>query len=83
MKTSLRVPVLVILASAALFLLPEVGGDSVRPGICLYGGATDESHPAAFAAVASQIRKTEKVLLTNKVLDRLLHPGGRYQRRRA
>jgi alanine racemase len=33
--------------SAALFLLPEVGGDSVRPGISLYGGATDEHHPAA------------------------------------
>ena len=33
--------------SAALFLLPEVGGDSVRPGISLYGAATDESHPAA------------------------------------
>jgi alanine racemase len=33
--------------SAALFLLPEIGGDSVRPGISLYGGATDESHPAA------------------------------------
>jgi alanine racemase len=33
--------------SAALFLLPEIGGDSVRPGISLYGGATDDSHPAA------------------------------------
>ena len=33
--------------SAALFLRPEVGGDSVRPGISLYGGATDEHHPAA------------------------------------
>jgi alanine racemase len=33
--------------SAALFLLPDVHGDSVRPGIALYGGATDEHHTAA------------------------------------
>lgn len=33
--------------SAALFLRPEVKGDSVRPGIALYGAATDESHTAA------------------------------------
>ena len=33
--------------SAALFLRPEVNGDSVRPGIVLYGAATDESHTAA------------------------------------
>ncbi len=33
--------------SAALFLRPEVKGDSVRPGIVLYGAATDESHSAA------------------------------------
>ena len=33
--------------SAALFLRPEVNGDSVRPGIVLYGAATDESHDAA------------------------------------
>lgn len=33
--------------SAALFLRPEVGGDSVRPGIVLYGAATDEHHSAA------------------------------------
>jgi alanine racemase len=33
--------------SAALFLRPEVQGDSVRPGIALYGAATDESHSAA------------------------------------
>ncbi|MGZ9075019.1 MAG: alanine racemase [Burkholderiaceae bacterium] len=33
--------------SAALFLRPEVNGDSVRPGIALYGAATDESHSAS------------------------------------
>ena len=32
--------------SAALFLLPAVGGDWVRPGVALYGAATDESHQA-------------------------------------
>jgi alanine racemase len=37
--------------SAALFLRPEVGGDSVRPGIVLYGAATDESHTAASLGV--------------------------------
>jgi alanine racemase len=33
--------------SAALFLLPEAAGDAVRPGIVLYGAATDESHAAS------------------------------------
>ncbi len=33
--------------SAAMFLRPEVGGASVRPGIALYGAATDESRSAA------------------------------------
>jgi alanine racemase len=37
--------------SAALFLRPEVNGDSVRPGIVLYGAATDESHTAAHLGV--------------------------------
>jgi alanine racemase len=32
--------------SAALFLRPEVNGESVRPGIVLYGAATDQSHTA-------------------------------------
>jgi alanine racemase len=37
--------------SAALFLRPEVQGDSVRPGIALYGAATDVSHTALQLAV--------------------------------
>jgi alanine racemase len=37
--------------SAALFLRPEVQGKSVRPGIALYGAATDESHTAKELAV--------------------------------
>jgi alanine racemase len=32
--------------SAALLLLPDVRGDSVRPGIELYGAATDATHTA-------------------------------------
>ena len=37
--------------SAALFLLPKVTGASVRPGIVLYGAATDESHSASALGV--------------------------------
>lgn len=37
--------------SAALFLRAEVNGDSVRPGIVLYGAATDVSHTAAHLGV--------------------------------
>lgn len=37
--------------SAALFLRPKVEGASVRPGIALYGAATDESHSAAVLGV--------------------------------
>lgn len=37
--------------SAALFLRPEVTGDWVRPGIALYGAATDESHSADMLGV--------------------------------
>ena len=37
--------------SAALFLLPNVGGEWVRPGIALYGAATDESHSASALGV--------------------------------
>jgi alanine racemase len=33
--------------SAALFFHPSIGGDSVRPGIVLYGAAPDPSHVAA------------------------------------
>ena len=33
--------------SAALMLLPDVRGDSVRPGIVLYGAATDAVHTAS------------------------------------
>jgi alanine racemase len=48
--------------SAALFLLPDVGGDSVRPGISLYGGATDESHPAASLGLKAGMVLTSRVI---------------------
>ena len=48
--------------SAALFLLPEIGGDSVRPGISLYGGATDESHPAAALGLKAGMTLTSRII---------------------
>lgn len=48
--------------SAALFLLPEVGGDSVRPGISLYGGATDEHHPAASLGLRAGMVLTSRII---------------------
>ena len=48
--------------SAALFLRPEVQGDSVRPGIALYGAATDESHTAAQLAVEPAMTLQSRVI---------------------
>jgi alanine racemase len=48
--------------SAALFLRPEVGGDSVRPGISLYGGATDEHHPAASLGLRAGMTLTSQII---------------------
>ena len=48
--------------SAALFLRPEVGGDSVRPGISLYGGATDEHHPAASLGLRAGMALTSRII---------------------
>ena len=48
--------------SAALFLLPEIGGDSVRPGISLYGGATDEGHPAASLGLRAGMTLTSRII---------------------
>jgi alanine racemase len=48
--------------SAALFLLPEVGGDSVRPGISLYGGATDEQRPAASLGLRAGMTLTSRII---------------------
>ena len=48
--------------SAALFLRPEVKGDSVRPGIALYGAATDESHTAAQLGVEPAMTLKSRVI---------------------
>ncbi len=48
--------------SAALFLRPDVGGDSVRPGIALYGGATDESHPAASLGLRAGMTLSSRII---------------------
>ena len=48
--------------SAALFLLPEIGGDSVRPGIALYGGAADEGHPAASLGLRAAMTLTSRII---------------------
>jgi alanine racemase len=53
--------------SAALFLRPEVGGDSVRPGIALYGAATDEAHPAATLGVRPAMTLTSKLIGVQRI----------------
>jgi alanine racemase len=57
--------------SAALFLRPEIGGDSVRPGISLYGGATDEDHPAAGLGLKAAMTLTSRIIGVQSV-----EPGG-------
>jgi alanine racemase len=56
--------------SAALFLRPEVRGDMVRPGIVLYGAATDESHSASSLGVRPAMRLASKLIATQH-----LQPG--------
>jgi alanine racemase len=48
--------------SAALFLHPEVGGDSVRPGISLYGGAADEHHPPVSLGLRAAMVLTSRII---------------------
>ena len=48
--------------SAALFLRPEIAGSSVRPGIVLYGAATDESHSAAALHVVPAMTLRSKLI---------------------
>ena len=53
--------------SAALFLLPQVGGDSVRPGIVLYGAATDAEHDAASLGVKAAMTLTSRIIAVQEV----------------
>jgi alanine racemase len=48
--------------SAALFLRPEVGGDSVRPGIALYGGSPQAGLPAARLGLRPAMRLRSRLL---------------------
>jgi alanine racemase len=56
--------------SAALFLRPEIGGDMVRPGIVLYGAATDESHTAQSLGV-----RPAMTLASRLIAVQTLRPG--------
>lgn len=56
--------------SAALFLRPEIGGEMVRPGIVLYGAATDESHTAQSLGV-----RPAMTLASRLIAVQTLHPG--------
>jgi alanine racemase len=53
--------------SAALFLRPEIGGDSVRPGIALYGAATDEVHSAARLGVQPAMTLSARLIAVQQV----------------
>lgn len=53
--------------SAALFLRPEVTGDSVRPGIALYGASTDESHSAEALGVRPAMTLKSRVIAVQMV----------------
>jgi alanine racemase len=53
--------------SAALFLHPQLGGDSVRPGIALYGGTPFSGRPAAALELKAVMTLTCRVLSVQSV----------------
>ncbi|HVE89112.1 MAG TPA: alanine racemase [Burkholderiaceae bacterium] len=70
--------------SAALFLRPEVQGDSVRPGIALYGAATDESHTAAQLGVeAAMTLKSRLIAVQTLSRGQAIGYGSRFAATRA
>ncbi|HVG05440.1 MAG TPA: alanine racemase, partial [Burkholderiaceae bacterium] len=70
--------------SAALFLRPEVRGDSVRPGIALYGAATDESHTAAQLGVeAAMTLKSRLIAMQTLSRGQAIGYGSRFAATRA
>ena len=70
--------------SAALFLRPEVQGDSVRPGIALYGAATDESHTAAQLGVKPAMTLQSRLIaLQNLAPGQAVGYGSRFLAQRA
>ncbi len=65
--------------SAALFLRPEVHGDSVRPGIALYGAATDESHTAAeLGVVPAMTLQSRLIAVQNLSAGQAVGYGSRF-----
>lgn len=65
--------------SAALFLRPEVQGDSVRPGIALYGAATDESHTAAeLGVVPAMALRSRLIAVQNLNAGQAVGYGSRF-----
>ncbi len=69
--------------SAALFLRPEVQGDSVRPGIALYGAATDESHTAAeLGVVPAMTLQSRLIAIQNLKTGEAVGYGSRFLARR-
>ncbi|MEP6607877.1 MAG: alanine racemase [Burkholderiaceae bacterium] len=70
--------------SAALFLRRDVGGDSVRPGIALYGAATDESHSAAELGVtAAMSLKSRLIGVQTLAVGEAVGYGSRFKATRA
>lgn len=53
--------------SAALFMLPHAGGDSVRPGIALYGGTPVAGRPAADFGLRAAMTLRSRVLAVQQV----------------
>jgi len=65
--------------SAALFFHPEVGGDSVRPGIVLYGGAPDPAHVAAALQLRPAMLLRSRLISTQRIsAGASVGYGGRY-----
>jgi alanine racemase len=53
--------------SAALFFHPSVGGDTVRPGIVLYGAAPDPTHVAAALQLRPAMKLASRLIATQSI----------------
>jgi alanine racemase len=70
--------------SAALFLHPQVGGDSVRPGIALYGATPVGGRPAAEFGLRPAMTLTSEILAVQTIAaGEPVGYGGRWVARRA
>ena len=65
--------------SAALFLRPEVSGESVRPGIALYGASTDEAHSAvALGVQPAMTLRSQLIAVQTLAAGRAVGYGSRF-----